>query len=361
MNQEPLPFFVDPAWRKPELPHTPLLYPFWGNPLDPQRVPTQYALFANHNYDTRYYRITDQLDDAEFILVPYSQQVIRRHYPELLAQVQEAGVRSGKPLLLDGISDVEHPVSLPRCFVLRYGGYRFQPDPWEIYIPPYADDLLERYCDNTLVLRDKSARPVVGFAGWADLTLLQEVRTIIKELPVRILSIVDSRYRAVRKGVFIRRKAIAILQDSPLVTTNIIARSTFSGHAETAGASADRLRKEFINNLRESDYGLDIRGDANASTRLYEMLSLGTVPVIVDTERNFPFSDVVDYASFSLIIDFHDLHLLPEKIAAFHAEIDNPTYHAMQQRAREAFVAHFRVDAITRGIIRQLRAKVNQV
>jgi len=38
----------------------------------------------------------------------------------------------------------------------------------------------------------------------------------------------------------------------------------------------------------------------------------------VDTERNFPFSDKIDYSSFALIIDFRDIKKLPERIAEFH-------------------------------------------
>lgn len=350
-------FYVSPAWRR-EAAHVPLLYPFWGNPLDPARVPFQHALFLRHGFDTSLYSITDDLDAADAILMPYNHRIVLQHFPELLAECAAVSGSSGKPLLIDGIGDIEYPVDIPNALVLRYGGYRFLNTGNEIFIPPYADDLLEVYFDGRLPERKKSAKPVVAFAGWAELSLLQALRTGIKELPDRLRSFVDSRYGARKKGVFFRRRAIAILKSSPLIEPNILVRRGYSGHIETADADADTLRRQFVDNFLKSDYGLDVRGDANQSARLFEMLSLGTIPVILDTERNFPFSDTVDYSSFSLRIDFHEMHRLPEKILAFHNSLSEEQYGAMRRRAREAYANHFRVDAMTRHIIESIRSHI---
>jgi hypothetical protein len=119
------------------------------------------------------------------------------------------------------------------------------------------------------------------------------------------------------------------------------------------------LRREFIENLLESDYALDVRGDANASIRLFEILSLGRIPVILDTERNLPFSDKINYSDFSLIIDFRDLEKLPEKIAEFNKSISEEKYRDMQRLARAAYLQYFRVDALTRHIMKEIQKKIN--
>src|SRR3989338_5574017 len=114
------------------------------------------------------------------------------------------------------------------------------------------------------------------------------------------------------------------------------------------------LRQDFVDTVLNSDYALDVRGDANDSTRLFEILSLGRIPVIVDTERNFPNSDILNYSEFCLIVGFRDIQKLPEKIAEFHKNISPEKYEAMQRKAREAFVQYFRIDAQMRHIVRQL-------
>lgn len=119
-----------------------------------------------------------------------------------------------------------------------------------------------------------------------------------------------------------------------------------------------KLREQMVDTILYSDYALDVRGDANSSARLFEILSLGRIPVIVDTERNFPFSDKVDYASFALIVDFRDINRLPERITEFHKNISPERYEQMQKNARDIFVTYFRIDVLMQHIIEELRTKL---
>lgn len=350
-------FFVSPAWRRERYHHIPLLYPFWGTTLSKERVPFQYALFERYGFNPVYYGITEHEHEADLVLMPYAHSLVLRAMPKLFEECRNTARRLGKPLLIDGVGDIEH--SVPRdIFVLRYGGYHFSRTQNEIIIPPYADDLLEVYCKGEVLLREWREVPTVGFSGWASLTPVQEMRTLLKELPDRLLGVFMTRYRAKKKGVFFRRDTLAILKRSPYIALNVLARSSYSGHVETASNEAETLRKEFVNNLLESDYGLDIRGDANASTRLFEILSLGRIPVIVDTERNFPLSDILDYHSFSLVVDFRELAHLGERIMAFHHSLTPEEFKAMQLRARDAFRKYLRVDALTRSLMEEIRARL---
>ena len=240
--------------------------------------------------------------------------------------------------------------------MLRIGGYRFLPEKNRIQVPAAADDLLERCADGRLQVRTKreGEKPVIGFAGWAQLTAVQTLRTVAKELPSRLRGVVDSRYRAMRKGVLWRQRALRILGRSDKVELHVIKRPTFSGSKKTASADMRQLRQELVDLVLASDYGLDVRGDANESTRLYEVLSLGRIPVILDTERNLPFRDIIRYEDFSLIVDFRDIKRLPERIADFHRSLSNEKFMEMQRAARAAFVEHFRTDAHMKHIVRQL-------
>ena len=290
------------------------------------------------------------------VLMPFSHSIVLRHMPELLDACVSSATQLGKPLLLDGLGDVEYPIPMEHTFVLRYGGYLFEKKPYEIHIPPYSDDLLEIYFAGEQTLRKKSEVPVVGFAGWGTLSLKQKMRSIAKELPDRLHGLYDSRYLAKKKGVFFRAEAIDRLESSSAVKANILRRTSYSGHADTVVGKAELVRQEFVDNLLQSDYGLDVRGDGNASTRLFEMLSLGCIPVIVDTERNFPFSGELDYAEFSLIVDFREISTLPERIAEFHRTVTEEQFADMQRKAREAYLSYFRVDRVMPHIIQELQA-----
>jgi hypothetical protein len=351
-----LTFFVSPAWRR-DLPHSPLLYPFWRNVLDSNKVPFQHALFERYSFDTTKYDITDDPEKADLVFMPYSHNLVRQCAPELMEMCVAEAKKQNKFLLIDGVGDIEHPISAPRALVLRAGGYRFSRKENEIQVPFYADDLLEAYCGGQLEIRQKSEKAKVGFSGWASLTLVQELRALAKELPTRIKSIFDRRYAACRKGIFFRRAALKALRASPLVESDFLVRPTYSGHRNDAAGDQSQLRREFVENLLNNDYNLDIRGDANASIRLPEILSVGRIPVIIDTERNLPFSDVLDYSSFSLIVDFRKLPRLPQILADFHAGLSPEMFKTMQKNARDAYRNFFRVDALTGHVMDEVRKR----
>ena len=351
-----LTLYVSPAWHRKGL-HTPLLNPWWGDSTDSASLAKQ--MFDSYAFDTSYYGVTDNIEEADMVLAPYRHNWLLQFDTALLAECARVAHAAGLPLLIDGSGDIEHPVNIDHAYVLRTGGYRFISERGRILVPLLADDLLERYKGGRLEIREKKeGKPVVGFAGWAKLSPVQFFRTVVKELPVRMRGIFDPRYRACTKGVLWRRKAMQALQSSPRVVFNFRARSSFSASPKTAEGDMQTLRKEMVGTILESDYALDVRGDANNSTRLFEILSLGRIPVIVDTERNFPFSDKVDYSSFALVVDFRDINRLPERVAEFHKNISPERFREMQKNARDAFVNYFRIDALMRPLTEELRASL---
>ena len=349
--------YVNPSWHRRGL-HTPLLNPWWGNLLGESSLFTK-QIFDTYSFDTDSYAITDDIQKADMVLVPYPYVWCVRHDSALFDECVQTARREGLPLLVDGTGDIEYPIDAENVFILRYGGYRFMSERGRIQIPLFADDLLERCRGGRLDVRKKrEGKPVVGFAGWANLTLIQFLRTIIKELPVRLRGIFDVRYRACTKGVLWRQKAITLLKRSPLVAFHSRTRSSFSGSSKTAKGNMRELQEQMVDTILHSDYALDVRGDANNSARLFEILSLGRIPVIVDTERNFPFSDKIDYSSFALIVDFRDIKKLPKRIAEFHRNISPERFEQMQKNARDVYINYFRIDALTRRIVEELRTRM---
>jgi len=335
--------------------YSPLMFPFWGNPTSEDSLFSK-ELFDSYPFNVSDYQITDDISKAEMVFTPFRHQWLLVHDLALLEECAKAAKSASLPLLVDGLGDIETPLTIENSYILRLGGYRFMPEPNKVQLPPGADDLLERCKGSVLELRTKEegSQPVVAFAGWSHLSVKQRVKTYVKELPIRFLSIFDSRYKTMRKGVWWRERAVRILQRSTKIECNFLLRSSFSGSSKTAEYDLRKMREEFVGNLLQSDYGLCIRGDGNASTRLFETLSLGRIPVILDTECIFPFSDLVDYSAFSLKVDFRDIALLPDKIAAFHNSLTAEQFEDMQRAARAAFVTYFRPDVMMPHIIHEL-------
>lgn len=354
----PLRFFVDPSWRRDEASHTPLLFPMWGRKFW-KNVNFTNDIFEQYSFDTNEYSIVSDITMADAILLPYRYDTAHTRFPEMVREAETLSCEHKKKIVIDAIGDEEYTVPIDNSIVLRYGGYRFLNKPNEIIVPPYADDLLERCREGILSIREKGARPIIGFAGWAEVSLMQQVRSLLKDLPIRARSFFDPRYRACRKGIFVRRRVLALLTNSEDVETNFIVRGSYSGNVKTAKMDSVSLRNEFVENALASDLALDIRGDANASTRLFEMLSLGRVPLIIDTERNLPFSDEIDYASFSILIDHNDIDAVSRIARDSWDSLSPQDWRMMQEKARTAFLEWFRVDAMTKHLMRAIRAKID--
>lgn len=351
-------FYVDSRWRIKEISHVPLLYPFWGMPEKGGGL-FHRDIFHSYPFDTSAYGITENIDEADMILFPYRQVLSRRELRGLYQECLSVSERHNLPLLVDGTGDIEYPVIGRRVIVLRYGGYGFLAQPNEVRIPPYADDLLERFYSGTLQIRGKTAKPTVSFAGWSKMRTTQRVRYHLKQLPIYFKGMFDDRYLAFQKGVLIRRKAIRALTSRPdIVRTNIIERASYSGHTKTAEKAPNDIRLDFVRNIIDSDYVLCVRGDANESVRFYEALSLGRIPLLVHTESILPFESKVEYKQFIVQIDFRELESLPEYIARTHATISEEKFQHMQEAARQAFVEYFRTDHLIHHIIRELLSRI---
>ncbi|MFA6315448.1 MAG: exostosin family protein [Candidatus Paceibacterota bacterium] len=352
-----LTFYVNPEWRRKGL-HTPFLNPWWGNPYEEAAIFSK-QMFDTYSFDTLCYTITDNIEKADLVFAPYKHNWLLNFDNDLLAECISVARTHNLPLLIDGSGDIEHSQVGDNVHILRYGGYRFLPESNRIQIPLTTDDLLERCRNGQLSIRKKNeSKPVVGFAGWTEISLKQYLRTIVKESPVRVRGLFDSRYRACTKGILWRQKAIKILSRSPQVKFNYLARSSFSANPKTAEGDMRKLQTEMVDTILESDYALDVRGDANNSARLFEILSLGRIPVIVDTERNFPFSERIDYSSFALIVNFRDINNLSKIISDFHKNISPERFEQMQKNARDVFVNYFRIDAFMKYVIEDLLKRI---
>lgn len=355
---EPVRFYVNPAWRREEASHIPLLFPFWGKKFWKNVMFTS-GIFDTFSFDTNEYAITDDISSSYAILLPYRFDIAMTKFPALVQEIETLSEKSGKPVVIDAVGDGEYAVPLKSAIVLRYGGYRFLKKNNEIIVPPYADDLLLRYQTGMLTFREKGTKPVIGFVGWARMPFVQSVRSMLRDAPQYLRGLFNERYRACRKGIFFRKKALTILEASDLIEPNFLIRDSYSGNVKTAPKDAESLRSEFVENAMHADFALDIRGDANASTRLFEMLSLGRVPLIIDTERNFPFSENIDYRSFSIIVDHTEMARMPEIVRSAYDALSPEEWRLMQERARAAYLEYFRVDAMTKHLMHAIRQKID--
>lgn len=355
-TQPPVKLYVGPTYRS-SISHIPLLYPFWGVAKKSSKAYV-YDTMERYQFSKKDFTLVPQIADADYVLVPHSYRKLKMVDPKKFDAIAEEARRAHKPLLVDASGDIEWPVTTPNTVALRLSQYRYSVTPNEITIPFLADDLLQDYYGGELQLRKKGERPSVGFAGWAQFSLRQRVKTSIKELPITLASLIDPKRGAEHKGIFFRERTLRALRENTRVDSHLLSRTTYSGHAKTIQGTFEDNRREFVEILHNSDYALAVRGDANSSVRFYEALSLGRIPLFLDTACVLPLEDVIDYREFCVCVDHTDLSRIGDILADFHAQVSPETFEDMQRKARNAYEQFLRLDVFSHHLAQELRTRL---
>ncbi|MFA6039751.1 MAG: exostosin family protein [Candidatus Peribacteraceae bacterium] len=335
----------------PPYPHVPLLYPNLG------KQERQSILFLNNAFahlEEPIVHVTENPRDADFFLLPHNYSGVRRE-TAYLKGFADLARRHGKKTIVIAHGDSSAPIPFPDAVIFRTSQYAYEKRGNEITMPAYAEDLLG---GNPLMPRPlRQEPPVVGFCGWTEYKdLKNRAGTLARDAWVTARSILTRRPEllAETKGITLRRRALAVLECSGAVRPNIIRRGSYSGHASTIKMDPSRARWEYVDNMLQSDFSLVVKGDGNYSYRFYETLSLGRVPLFLNTACRLPLEDVVDYGAFTVFVEQGQMHRLADVAAERYRGFTPEGFLQMQRRAREAFEKYLRVDSFFRYAVEHL-------
>jgi hypothetical protein len=334
------------------MPHAVLLYPFWGLPDEPPSDPTR------GRYD-RYVASGSQIfelsgwEDADAIVLPAHWEHVERD-PAAVRRAQELSElarRAGKPLLVFYVSDSTAPVPLEGATVMRTSLYRSRRRPGEAAVVAFSQDIGALRPDAATPARPAGARPVVGFCGLAR----------GRRRPARLLT----RARASLTGAgtrtvdgSIRGEACDLLAKDSRFETRFVFRERFWAGVVADDGSVDyeamrAARAEYVENLVQSDYVVCARGGGNFSYRLYEALSVGRIPIFIDTDCVLPFESQIDWRSLCVWVDETELTTIGDRLAEFHATLAQEGLAEHQRQCRRVFADYLSVEGFFRQLARR--------
>jgi hypothetical protein len=136
----------------------------------------------------------------------------------------------------------------------------------------------------------------------------------------------------------IRNDCLNILNQNEHINKNFIIRNSFWG-----GAPHDsNIRKVYVDNIVNSDFVLCCRGAGNFSYRLYETLSCGRIPIIIDTDCVYPCQDKTDWSNTGIYVT--DINNLNTLLNEFWSSIAEDKLIALQQNIRETYTKYIAPD-----------------
>jgi hypothetical protein len=128
--------------------------------------------------------------------------------------------------------------------------------------------------------------------------------------------------------------------------------------------SFDRMqtaRREYVQNIVDSDYVLCARGAGNFSYRLYETLSCGRIPVFVDTDCVLPLEDEIDWRALCVWVDARGVDTIGKRVRSFHERLSPEAFIELQRRARATWEEFLSPLGFVRSLDRRFCAGASRV
>jgi hypothetical protein len=300
--------------------------------------------------------LADGLADADVAALPglwsaYGGEACRHQVVRWLDEADGVGV----PVIVWVDGDREVDLDHRAAILFEHGPSRSRAGRVHAW-PVLIHDHLQVLYGGDLAPRVFGPSPVVGFCGQADATLAGRARLVAGKLWGHVAHRTGRTDRLpppLRSHLALRRKALAVLAAAPGVETDFVVRDRYRAGLRDRADRADRTHltaREFFTNVRETEYTVCVRGGGNFSTRLYETLCLGRIPIIVDTDLVLPWTARVAWDDIAVMVPASELEHLPDRLRAFHERFDADSFAAHQLRCRAlwaerlsvpGFFAHF--------------------
>ncbi len=283
-----------------------------------------------------------------------------KHSKENLADLEiSQAEKNGKHIVIFGTRD--YPAKIRNKNVVLFESAGLNSRNTVLYhsgLPFFINDYMDIYCQGTATFRHKRDVPSIGFCGQSNNSIIKQVWRASKNNYHKInyhLGIEKWEPPPFETTSF-RGRVLNAFDDDRL-ETNFIVREKMRAGDPKIQSEQNRNKLAFIKNILESDYTICMRGHGNYSIRFYETLSLGRIPIFIDTDCLLPFQDEIDYKSLFPWIDVKDLPYAAEILLEFHNNLSNDEFINLQEKCRNLWLEHMTKD----GFYRDFISKINTI
>jgi hypothetical protein len=258
-------------------------------------------------------QICKNINESDFIIVKpfHFYENLTNSLKKIAKYIEEAIILDKKILLFYGDDDDHIPPNLPKNIIL-FTAAGFSSCNKNIYgLPTFSKDYFNGY-----FLEKKSLS--ISFCGMVNNPI---------------------RFKVVEKLI-------------NLNYTNFIIRSEWGGYEkeyyqENFGkyfftVPPEKIKKQqFIENIRNNLYGVCVRGAGNFSYRLGEVLMMGRIPIIIDTNCILPFREYIPYEKNCIIVNYKNLDNMIDVIQNYHNSHTKEELLNIQKENRNIWLKYF--------------------
>ena len=241
--------------------------------------------------------------DCDYFVYP--KYFLLDHWKELSEYAHEAK-KHKKKVIVFSYGEIDDYINIDNNIIWFKRSTKKENPNNEYCLPPFPEDFLKYNNNNIpLIQETPSKKYSIGYVWYAD---YYNLRSRLYYVGTRIIWLI-CRIKWIKKilmkikndriysklvnawiGNYFRGKVIRVIKKQKKYKFNFIQRK----HALTT-ETKNEMRKQYIENLIESDFVLLIRWFWNYSIRQYEALSLGKIPIYIDTWAKLPFTEDIPY------------------------------------------------------------------
>lgn len=313
----------------------PLLKPFIKGKgfTDNQRI-------AMYNVSELHFEFTDTLEDSDVVILTmaWNYYVKTKQTKIAIDFIEECDALGLKVLVVNG---GDFGVRIPyfkNLICLRFGGYKSKFSKNEFALPPFIQDpLIAHFNREAIVAKPHLSKPIIGFCGQANASYLntgkETLRTVFRNLKFHTGNSPNEPQQILSTSM-LRASVLGGIQESPKVVSEFILRKEYRAGIRTNKDSHSTTR-EFYDNLESSNYVVCVRGAGNFSTRFYETLAMGRIPIFINTDCALPFDEELEWKKHVVWVDYKERSKVTDKVVDFHSALSDKDFIDLQRNNRK--------------------------
>ncbi|MEQ9484530.1 exostosin domain-containing protein [Coleofasciculus sp. F4-SAH-05] len=276
-------------------------------------------------------------ENADGFLLPSNASF---YHPKRLKEIGMMVTKQGLPSI--GF-DISHERRKPGWldYIIRFSWYRSLQEPRVIISPAFLGgdgfDLMAELGIRDWQPREKEPLPSVSFCGREGGTMGLRIWKMMPKSLTRHMA--ANFFCATTRGIRmtccypLRVDAMQVLARDSRIKTDFLGRGTTRLQPTVQG----NRRHQFLDNLQRNAYALCVRGADNYSWRFYEALSLGKIPILIDTDCMLPLEDEISWEQFIVRVPSTRLQELPDRLWEWHSQFSASEFCDLQRQLRLLF------------------------
>jgi hypothetical protein len=317
--------YSDKNWLPPNINHTVLLYPFWGEIPVPIGEPDGDRFKHYVSNSSNIIQLLTNPDESDFFVLPFEYRK-DNDLIELANSIASQASKVNKKLLVFFNSDSTEEILINNAIIFRTSFFKSTKKINEFAFPGWSVDFQTAYSKGFLAI-EKDTKPKICYCGYAankNRGLKQKINDILRK----------PSYTSQTFGAYIREKALKYLKSNKHINCDFIIRDEFWA-AQSKGLSETRL--DYAINMLNSPYALVARGAGNFSYRIYEVLSCGRIPVFINTDCVLPYDEFVNWKEHMVWVEHDEVSKIGTILSNFHNNISSEEFKQLQLKNRKLY------------------------